>query len=223
MSRTRIAPAAIVMQGLARDPADRFPTALAMAEAIERAMPLVAAREVGEWVKSRASQRLELRAKKVAEVESSSSVLDGMPAAATVAAALGTPQELSAITDRSQVGSVVDRRSLAPKPGALRFIALAAVAVAIAGAAVIYFGRQRAVEHPSVPAAAVSTSEPQESASTLVTKAPAPPSSASVATPTESVAPPVASSAVTKAPVVKHAAPRPTTKTGKKPSIYSRY
>jgi eukaryotic-like serine/threonine-protein kinase len=65
---------AIVMRGLARDPADRCPSALEMALAIESAMTPAPARQVGRWVEQMARGALELRAQKVAEIESVSSV-----------------------------------------------------------------------------------------------------------------------------------------------------
>ncbi len=64
------------MRALARRPEQRFDTALEMAEAIEAATGLVAARKVGNWLKEMLGARLDERAAKVAEVESISSVVD---------------------------------------------------------------------------------------------------------------------------------------------------
>jgi eukaryotic-like serine/threonine-protein kinase len=60
---------AIVMRGLAVDPAARFPTAQEMASALESKGSSGTAREVGEWVKMVAGDALKARAEKVAEVE----------------------------------------------------------------------------------------------------------------------------------------------------------
>ncbi len=67
-----VAPAieAIVMRGLARDPDDRFASALVMAEALEKASPLASHSEVGEWVRRTARDELAERAAKVALIES---------------------------------------------------------------------------------------------------------------------------------------------------------
>ena len=65
---------AVVMRGLAKEPADRFDTALAMAEAIEAATPPATTRAVGQWLRELAGDRLEARARLVATIESSSAV-----------------------------------------------------------------------------------------------------------------------------------------------------
>ena len=65
---------AVVMRALAKEPADRFDSALAMAEALEAAMPVAAPRAVGSWMKQLAAGRLVERAQLLASVESSSAV-----------------------------------------------------------------------------------------------------------------------------------------------------
>src|SRR5262249_25948607 len=60
---------AIVLKGLARDPAARYATAREMAVAIEREVDLASPLEVGEWVEHIAHDTLADRAKKVAELE----------------------------------------------------------------------------------------------------------------------------------------------------------
>ena len=64
---------AIVLKGLAPDPADRYATALEMAMDLERHAGLTSSSEVGAWVKSLATDALAKRALRVAEIESSSS------------------------------------------------------------------------------------------------------------------------------------------------------
>jgi serine/threonine-protein kinase len=66
---------AIVLRGLARDPADRFETARDMARALERAVPLAPASDVGEFVEKLAAPALALRAERIAKIESSSQAL----------------------------------------------------------------------------------------------------------------------------------------------------
>jgi serine/threonine-protein kinase len=63
---------AIVLRGLARDPADRFATAREMARALERSMPLAPASDVGEFVERMAGPALAERAGQIAEIESGS-------------------------------------------------------------------------------------------------------------------------------------------------------
>ncbi len=65
---------AIVARALAQDPADRYPDAREMAQAIEAVGPVATAAEVGEWVERVAADTLGSRKAKVAEVESSSQV-----------------------------------------------------------------------------------------------------------------------------------------------------
>ncbi len=61
----------LVMRGLAKDPADRFPTALEMARAIGDLGPMASALEIGEWVASVAGETLHERAGLVSAIESS--------------------------------------------------------------------------------------------------------------------------------------------------------
>ena len=63
---------AVVLRGLAKEPAERFDTALAMAEAIEAATAAATTRAVGHWLRELAGERLEGRARLVAAIESSS-------------------------------------------------------------------------------------------------------------------------------------------------------
>jgi serine/threonine-protein kinase len=63
---------AIVLRGLARDPAARFATAREMARALERTLPLAPASDVGEYVEKMAGPALAQRAEQIAEIESGS-------------------------------------------------------------------------------------------------------------------------------------------------------
>ena len=60
---------AIVMRGLARDPAARWPTARAMALALEDCIPLATAPHIGAWAERIAHEELAERAKMIAELE----------------------------------------------------------------------------------------------------------------------------------------------------------
>jgi serine/threonine-protein kinase len=60
---------AIVMRGLARNPSDRWPTARAMALALEDATPLASPPHIGAWAERIAYADLAARAKLIAELE----------------------------------------------------------------------------------------------------------------------------------------------------------
>ncbi len=60
-----------VLRGsLAKDPEERFATALELARALERALPPATARELGEWLTNTANEALESRAHVIARIES---------------------------------------------------------------------------------------------------------------------------------------------------------
>ncbi len=60
----------VALRALARDPADRFPSALAMAEALEALGPVASAREIGSWVGYVARDALDARQRTLEELES---------------------------------------------------------------------------------------------------------------------------------------------------------
>lgn len=62
---------AVILRALERDPEKRHRTALEMAEALNRALPRAAALDVQLWVQSVVGEKLRERAKRLAEVESS--------------------------------------------------------------------------------------------------------------------------------------------------------
>jgi len=81
----------IVQRGMSRDPAQRFPTARAMASAIEEAVSLAPPSEVGKWVEHLCGDLLAQRTERIREVESSSGTLGGtgvVPSAEFIADAL---------------------------------------------------------------------------------------------------------------------------------------
>jgi serine/threonine protein kinase len=76
---------AVVMKALSRDPAERFATAIEMADALEAAMLPCSSREVSLWMQELAAQAIQERAALVAEVESMSHV--SVPPRAALSAA----------------------------------------------------------------------------------------------------------------------------------------
>jgi eukaryotic-like serine/threonine-protein kinase len=64
---------AILLKGLAKDPSERFATALDMADALEAASPLVSAARIAAWVDSLSHDDLTARRLRVIEIESASS------------------------------------------------------------------------------------------------------------------------------------------------------
>jgi eukaryotic-like serine/threonine-protein kinase len=64
----------VVMRGLSRDPANRYPTALDMAEALSERVGPASAREAGAWVECMAPLALAKRAEQVSSIESNSNV-----------------------------------------------------------------------------------------------------------------------------------------------------
>jgi serine/threonine-protein kinase len=69
----------IVMRGMSKNPDDRYPTAKAMANALEAAAPAVTRSAVSEWVFVTVGRRLEEREERVAAVERTSSSVPAMP------------------------------------------------------------------------------------------------------------------------------------------------
>ncbi len=65
---------ALVLRGLQREPADRFPTAREMALALEEEVTPVAASKVGAWVEATAHRTLQDRSERIAVIESTSSI-----------------------------------------------------------------------------------------------------------------------------------------------------
>ncbi len=100
---------AIVRRGLERNPDERYPTALAMAEDLEGIVALPSPREVGKWVREVAGETLAQRAKQVAQVEGHSEVNDmlrqGLADASGAHAALSAESEDAPTLLRPEVAS----------------------------------------------------------------------------------------------------------------------
>jgi hypothetical protein len=106
---------AIVLRGLARQADKRYPTARAMALAIEEALPLAPPSQVGEWVERHGGEALAERARRIAEVEGTPDgvSLGPAPARAPDAAAIATAPGGRLALDE---GSLVATRQLVRPP-----------------------------------------------------------------------------------------------------------
>jgi len=101
---------AVVMRGLARDPATRYETARDMARALEACSAPTTATRIGEWVEMTAGTALAVRARIVSEVEQ----IEEFPAAE----ASSRPPRILASSEEPTVAEVLDRRSgVEPMPG----------------------------------------------------------------------------------------------------------
>jgi serine/threonine-protein kinase len=172
---------AIVARGLARAPAERFPTAREMAIALESAARVAPAREVGDWVQAQAADVLALRARKTAEIESSTGsffVLEAPPARSNDAG-------VEVLTDPSH--SVLIGARPRGRAG-LSIVVLAVVAAAVIGGSVLWGSSRRAGSHgatvqsaPEPSAANAPQLRPDPIASSVPAVAPLPSTTAAVA------------------------------------------
>jgi serine/threonine-protein kinase len=211
----------IILRGLDRDPANRFPTAGEMALAIEDAMPMVAASKIGRWVEQTATQRLAARIERIASMESNSAIRGpGSANEQQLTAAFPKPlsEAVSAPSGGSGVSGVVSAPLLAPQPappvspaGPSRavLIAVGLAVVATVGAVVGGVVLLKQKGHGSAPVGTLSPAStesnlpvpPLDSASTLAPTLPA-------ESPAEPTAP-VATVAVTALPSVAPVKPPP--------------
>jgi serine/threonine-protein kinase len=129
----------IVLKGLARDPARRFRSAREMARALERAVPMATASEVGEFVLSFAGATIAERASQVAYIESASlslplppaSVEDDVPTSPRATSSAEDPlTQLSTISDQIPVPAPGFRlnRTLGATAAILAMVGLVVVA-----------------------------------------------------------------------------------------------
>jgi serine/threonine-protein kinase len=154
---------AIVMKGLARDAADRFSTALEMADALQRVVPPAFATQVGAWVQEVAGASLEKHAAVLAAIES------GADAPSREDTALD-----NALTVASQPSSVSVETPMKAAPIARRsrprFVGLASAGAAgvVVAAVALLAGRRGAPLPAAQPPASVVTSTPQPTPSSEV-------------------------------------------------------
>lgn len=167
----------VVLRAMAKDPADRFATAADMAVAIQKAVPLVTTSEVADWVRGHAGTQLESRARRLQEIESSSSSDVRLEAAKPAATTLPPPSPLH---DPTLAGAL-------PSPAArhgTRLVVAGAIAAGALSLAAVYFFRapKPATDPPAVLAApappsevaAASAAAQEPTASLLVALSPAP-------------------------------------------------
>jgi serine/threonine protein kinase len=86
---------AVIMRGLAIDPADRYPTALEMARAIAKIVPIAPPIDIGEWVERTAGVAIAQRMEMVARIEAESSTGSQVATRLAAAAVAGTDPGLA--------------------------------------------------------------------------------------------------------------------------------
>jgi serine/threonine-protein kinase len=108
---------AVVLRGLSKEPADRFDSAVEMAEAIERAATPASARSIGQWVSDLAGPTLQARTRLIESIESRTAgqaAAPKLPAAPAILAAPTIPDVREAPHTSISVAS--DRERVAPPP-----------------------------------------------------------------------------------------------------------
>ena len=160
---------AIVMRGLAREPAKRFPTARQMAVEIERCHALATAAEVAEWVEDLARERLRVRADRLAEFERQLRDIE-------VAAATRPPA--------TPAGVAVDGPPGTPRARRGTIIVVIGAATALGAIAVSLLHHPAQPEAPSI-ASAPGSAELQPSESAVPTPTAVPSDSQAAPTPTK--------------------------------------
>ncbi|HYQ28000.1 MAG TPA: hypothetical protein VER04_12300, partial [Polyangiaceae bacterium] len=204
----------VVLQALARAPAERFQTARAMAEALERAIAPCSMLELASWVEALAGEELDARSELVFDVESLNfdDFTRALPQSLTLAAAASVAAPAIAEVG-VEAGAASLAPSRAPSDGRLRkrwFVR--AVSVTIAIAVFGWWVRTRraptaarapiAATHaalPAVPLVGAVVQEPRSDDAARAGAAPAIPSGTSVAARGPRKAPPRA--AVSARPV----------------------
>ena len=135
----------VVMRGLSKEPADRFESALAMAEAIEQATPVATTRAIGKWVTELAEPTLRARAALVAAIEGH-----------TASASSGPGPAAATLVDEGEKGqtsvtAAADRARTAPARGwSWAWVALGGAALGGAVATAVLIGRAPARPAPVV-------------------------------------------------------------------------
>jgi serine/threonine protein kinase len=159
----------IVARGLSRDPGDRFPTARAMAIALETAVHQATTREVGDWVQIEAAETLSRRAQLAAQIESSSGILSAPASPGPTATAPEREVELQ--TGASHVSDVKPRR----RGGGVLAVSAATVLLVLGAALAFYELAPRRTATPTAPAPLAASAQPSASASVPPAVAPSGP------------------------------------------------
>jgi eukaryotic-like serine/threonine-protein kinase len=213
----------VVLRGLARDRSRRFATALQMADALEKAVDPVSARDLGRWVEAAAGERLKARADLVERIErgeesQSSGVRHHVGSPSIVETGEAAPLdrtdlEMSALeASQASLGSVSSSGARHP-PGTRRrwwsFVAMGVLGTAALSVQWIRHEHTGDRSHPAVDpspsessshdlanGSTVTSSSAQGSAGSVVPSPPAPTSAAEpLAPPLPNERPPLASSA----------------------------
>jgi serine/threonine-protein kinase len=96
----------VVLRGLERDPERRFPTAQAMARALQAALPMPTTLELGEWVRASIGDVLEARSRLVAKVESHASLDPPETSVPSAEVAQRKPRWLEPASEGTELSSV---------------------------------------------------------------------------------------------------------------------
>jgi eukaryotic-like serine/threonine-protein kinase len=190
---------AIVMRGLQRDPAQRYPSAREMALDIERCTRIALASEVGAWVESLAHAELTKRAALLSEIENASPQDEGDAALSPSATETPlanvsnlSPSLHSEVAPVAVTGVVTQpararRRRLAAAAGVLGVALVIALSALLSGGpAAGGSSMPRLAAAPSFPRVTLKAVE-QPSAAPEPAQAPAPPSATPSAKATPSV------------------------------------
>jgi serine/threonine-protein kinase len=197
---------AIVMRGLAREQSERFSTAREMAVALERSgLPIAPSSVIGEWVESLASEKLSVRASRIAEIESSTHLLPAPPPSSrsrlqsfgslpTPAAATQVRAEPEALPTAGVYTSPTLNSQILTHPKGRRALLAAFLAAGVLGGALIVMSKVKSEKAETVTAAAASAPAstlaapaepvPEPPLPAPEAKTPAPPPSAPPAKPT---------------------------------------
>jgi serine/threonine-protein kinase len=140
----------IVMRGLARDPARRYPTARDFATAIEEGIGVASASRVGEWVTRTAGAVLADREEKISKIETASSAL------------AARREEPTILDPRVEASSVSLSAPVARAPHGRKGITIAAACVAVIAAVVALPRLVRRAPELRPPVAATSAPPPPE-------------------------------------------------------------
>jgi serine/threonine-protein kinase len=161
----------IVLRGLEKDPANRFPTAKAMANALEAAVEPVTRGRVSAWVLASAGEDIRHRRDRLAEVESGAYLIPGAARASSPPLRLPIPIVPPGASDSSTITTAGQTRSTSESPpaslgpslrrrsrAALAWSLVAGVVLVLALASSAFVGR------PSKPAPSAQSALPSVAA-----------------------------------------------------------
>ncbi len=204
---------AIVLKGLAREPADRFASAEQMAEALETLSQSTTAKQVGVWVEHMAGDVLRRRVEQIARIEAAPST-PGLVVAAPSDPVTGTRTlEVDVPEARTLVREALMTPSSEPAPSRPRFRPLTVVlgTALVGGLAGLAFVGVRAGPGAQAPAASSATPAIATEAPSVDTPLP-PVASAPASAPSVALAPPPVAPSTSASPPTPtsppHARPR---------------